>query len=265
MTPTSKKDNASSIRPLSPPPPPPTLSDDGKSIHVKSMLYAYVTILYAIEKEHDDDDIFKRPFDIKESNKENYPPPPTPQRAPIQVQFGNTNAPTIGSEIRASRDHEKDIHDMYGWHAHLIDTRGTLHCAWKDRYRWIKRSVWSGITATTMQICYQMCQNQQCRQISYWWIQRWDKITSQTQQQWSYRLPISTWNQERRADYLYGKRIAKGVLNHGKWEIDPFEGAWTRIDWFCAFAGEAQGSASQLSFPTLLLAAGKVYWCLLKE
>lgn len=113
MTPTSKKDNASSIRPLSPPPPPPSLSDDGKSIHVESMLYAYVTILYAIEKEHDDDDIFKRPFDIKESNKENYPPPPTPQRAPIQVQFGNTNAPTIGSEIRASRDHEKDIH-MYG-------------------------------------------------------------------------------------------------------------------------------------------------------
>ncbi|CDH52008.1 serine threonine-protein kinase mph1 [Lichtheimia corymbifera JMRC:FSU:9682] len=81
VTPSPKKENEYSARPR---PPSPSSSDD--------------------EKEHDeDDDIFKRPFDvkdIKESNKENYPPPPLPLRAPVHVQSSNSNAPTIGSEIR---------------------------------------------------------------------------------------------------------------------------------------------------------------------
>lgn len=103
ITPTSRKENAYTVRPR---PPSPTSSDDGKLTHVQYRLY--VTIFYALEEEHDDDDdIFKRPFDVKdskESNKENYPPPPLPLRAPIHVQKGNTSAPTIGSEIRASID-----------------------------------------------------------------------------------------------------------------------------------------------------------------
>ncbi|KAI7879601.1 kinase-like protein [Lichtheimia hyalospora FSU 10163] len=85
LTPTSKKDHASIVRPRSP------------------ALTTTIATTGDDENEQGDDDMFKRPFDIKnnkESNKENYPPPPLPLRAPIHVQTGNTTAPTIGSEIR---------------------------------------------------------------------------------------------------------------------------------------------------------------------